>query len=115
VRLGAGPALAVYDQIEEAYAASMIGIIPHPGLNDGIRAIARQADIPLQLSVMTGGGADGAAFHLARGGVPTTQIGFPARYTHSMVETVDMRDLASATDLLEQVARNAGDLDLEFV
>jgi hypothetical protein len=32
-----------------------------------------------------------------------------------MVETVDLRDLASATDLLVQVARNAGDLDLEFV
>jgi endoglucanase len=115
VRLGAGPALAVYDQIEEAYAASMIGLIPHTRLNERFRAVARDAGIPLQLSAMTGGGADGAAFALARGGVPTTQIGLPVRYSHSMVETVDLRDLAGATDLLEQVALQTGELDLGFL
>jgi endoglucanase len=115
VRLGAGPALAVYDQIEEAYAASMIGLISHTRLNERFRAVARDAGIPLQLSAMTGGGADGAAFHLARGGVPATQIGLPVRYSHSMVETLDLRDLVQATELLEQLAMSTGELDLGFL
>jgi endoglucanase len=115
VRLGAGPVLSVYDQIEEAYAASLIGIIPHRRLNERFRTVAREAGIPLQLCALTGGGADGAAFHLARGGVPATQIGLPVRYSHSMVETVDLRDLARATDLLEQLVRRTGALDLGFL
>lgn len=116
VRLGGGPVISVFDQIEEAFAASLIGIVGHPRLNAMLFQIAEQTGIPLQPCVLTGGGADAAAFHLARGGVPATQISVPARYSHSMVETVDLRDVDATVSLLSHfVSGLPPDPDLSFV
>ena len=74
IRLGAGPVITLFDQIEEAFAASLIGVIGHPRLNERLFEVARMAEIPVQPNVLIGGGADAAAFQLARGGVPVTMI-----------------------------------------
>lgn len=116
VRLGGGPVISVYDQIEEEFSASLIGIVGHPRLNDRLFAVAASAGIEVQPCVLTGGGADAAAFHLARGGVPATQVSVPARYSHSMVETLDLRDVEATVRLLTDfiLSLNEG-LDLSFV
>jgi endoglucanase len=71
----------------------------------------------VQPCVQIGGGADAGSFHLARGGVPATQVSVPARYSHSMVETIDVRDMEAAVALLTALARSLANdpLDLSFL
>src|SRR5436305_83343 len=47
---------------------------------------------------------DAAAAHLAAGGLATLQIQIPRRYSHSPVEVLDLRDLAAALALTEELA-----------
>lgn len=116
VKLGGGPVISIFDQIEEAFAASLIGIISHPKLNERLFSVAGAEGIGVQPNVVVGGGADAAAFHLARGGVPASQVSIPTRYSHTEVETVDLRDVEDTVSLL---AAFVGSLDeglpLDFV
>lgn len=45
--------------------------------------VAKEAGIPVQAAVRTGGATNGAAIHLSGLGVPTVVIGLPVRYIHS--------------------------------
>ncbi len=65
--------------------------------------IARRRRIPLQYG-QTGGGNDGAVF--VPYGVPDIPLAFPARYSHSAVETIDARDLVSLSHLIAELARS---------
>jgi putative aminopeptidase len=116
VRLGQGPVITLFDQIEEAFAASLIGVIGHPRLNERLFEVAQAAGIPVQPNVLIGGGADAAAFQLARGGVPVTMVSVPTRYSHSMVETLDLRDVEHTVRLLVEFTRSLDrGLSLEFL
>ena len=66
-------------------------------------AAARRAGVPFQLAVSEGGVTDAAAAHLAAGGLTTLQIQIPRRYSHTPVEVLDLRDLASALALTEEL------------
>lgn len=72
-----------------------------PALVDSLVSLARAQRIALQVGT-TGGGNDGSAF--APYGVPDVPIGWPLRYSHSPVETMDLRDLVSLADLIQVVA-----------
>jgi putative aminopeptidase FrvX len=63
---------------------------------------AAQRSIAPQVGT-TNGGNDGCA--LAAYGVPDVPIGWPLRYSHSPVETLDLRDLVSLSDLITAVAQ----------
>jgi endoglucanase len=116
VRLGQGPVITLFDQIEEAFAASLIGVIGHPRLNGRLFEVAEASGIPVQPNVLVGGGADAAAFQLARGGVPSTMVSVPTRYSHSMVETLDLRDVEHTVALLVAFTRSLDrGLSLEFL
>ena len=53
---------------------------------------------------VTGGGVtDAAAAHLVAGGIPTLEVKIPRRYSHSPVELLDLRDLAAALTLVEEL------------
>ena len=67
-------------------------------------AAARRAGVPYQLAVSAGGVTDAAAAHLVAGGLATLQIQIPRRYSHSPVEVLDLRDLAAALALTEELA-----------
>jgi len=72
-----------------------------PVLLDSLRELARRARIPLQYGT-TSGGNDGSMFQ--SWGVPDVAIGWPMRYSHSPVETVDLRDVAGLADLVRTLA-----------
>src|SRR5262249_28672039 len=73
---------------------------------DAVISAAERAGIPYQLAVaggVTGGVTDAAAAHLAAGGIPTLELEIPRRYSHSPVETLDLRDLAATLALVEEL------------
>ena len=72
-----------------------------PALLDSLVALAGSRGIPLQVGT-TNGGNDGSAF--AEFGVPDVPIGWPLRYSHSPIETADLRDVAHLAELVQAVA-----------
>ena len=64
-------------------------------------AVATARRIPLQVGT-TNGGNDGSAF--APYGVPDVPLGWPLRYSHTPVETIDLRDVANLANLVQAVA-----------
>ena len=64
-------------------------------------AVARARRIPWHVGA-TNGGNDGAVF--AEYGVPDVPSGWPLRYSHTPVETIDLRDVANLANLVQAVA-----------
>jgi putative aminopeptidase FrvX len=76
------------------------GTIPHPAL---LNLIVDQADthgLPLQRSAHTGLLTDSSYVQLLGEGVPSIDVGYPCRYTHSPVETCDLSDMEELSRLL---------------
>lgn len=72
-----------------------------PALVDSMLALARSVRVPLQAGA-TSGGNDGSTF--LSWGVPDVPVGWPLRYSHSPVETVDLRDVAGLGRLVRAIA-----------
>ena len=90
---GKGPAIAILD-------AGGRGIIaPRPVLR-WLRESADKASIPYQLSVGNGGTTDATAINITKSGIPCTVISVPARYIHSPVEVLSLRDLDQGAELI---------------
>jgi putative aminopeptidase len=82
------------------------GYLVSRAICDAVIAAAGRADVPYQLRVSSGGGgvSDATAAHVAGVGVPTMDLAIPRRYSHSPVELLDLRDLAAAVCLVEEIA-----------
>lgn len=79
---------------------------------EAVIAAAGRAGVPYQLAVagsVTGGVTDAAAAHLAAGGIPTLELKIPRRYSHSPVETLDLRDLVATLALVEELVLHPPD------
>ncbi len=68
-----------------------------------IIAAAQRAGVSYQLAIASGGVTDAAAAHLVAGGIATLELKIPRRYSHSPVETLDLRDLAAVLSLTEEL------------
>ena len=93
VKLGAGPTLSLLDA----------RMIPNLGLRDLVIETARELEIPLQFSTLTGGATDGSQIHLHHIGVPTVVLGVPARHIHSHAAIIHRDDYDQALKLLVAV------------
>jgi endoglucanase len=69
-------------------------------LIDQFEAVAKQRNIPFQLSVLPRGGTDAGPMQRTRGGLSTMTLSIPTRYIHTVTEAIHKRDLQSAIDLL---------------
>jgi endoglucanase len=96
-RLGQGPAVKVFDTTQ----ISDRGIVRH------IREIARELDIPLQLEVLNHGGTDASLIQRLRKGVSVATLSIPARYLHTVNETVAIRDVEQCIVLLRHYLERA--------
>ncbi|MGH2508222.1 MAG: M42 family metallopeptidase [Ktedonobacteraceae bacterium] len=89
--------------ITPASSSASSGFLLPRAARDAMIAAAQRADIPYQLAVTSGGVTDAAAAHLLGVGIPTLEIKLPRRYSHSPVEMLDLRDLAAALALVEEL------------
>lgn len=101
-RMGRGPGLVTFDR----------SMIPNPSLKEFIVNVAKQAQIPLQLSQMYGGGTDAGRIHLHKSGCPAAVITVPTRHIHSHVGLLSLKDTENAIRLTIELIKR---LDLKTV
>jgi putative aminopeptidase FrvX len=101
-KMGAGPGLGTYDR----------SMIPNQPFKEFVIDIAKQAQIPLQLSQMAGGGTDAGRIHVNASGCPTVVITVPTRHIHSHVGLLSLKDTENTIRLLVELLRK---LDSETV
>jgi len=102
-QLGKGVAIKVRDSAS----------ISHPALVRAMRKLAEENGIPYQMEILPRGGTDAGALQLAREGAAVVTLSIPARYVHSVVETVHPADVEAAIRLLVVFLESADQVDLE--
>ena len=93
-RMGKGPSLITYDR----------SMIPNQPLKEFVIEVAREANIPLQLSHARGG-TDAGKIHLSRTGCPSIVIGVPTRHIHSHVSLLSLEDVENAIKLVIELVK----------
>ena len=91
----------------------MIGISPilDKDLSKQLLSIAKEENIPYQTEVMGGRtGTNGDVISISKNGVKTGLVSIPLRNMHTDVEIVDIEDIKSVCDLLEQYILKGGAL-----
>ncbi len=79
--------------------------ITNKKLNEWIKKIAKDNDIPLQLEVSDIGTTDAFSIAVTKGGVPATILSIPMRNLETAIGIVHKRDIASTIKLLEHLLR----------
>ena len=93
VFMGEGPVVVMV-------SASGRGHLADLRMVDWLKKTAKKHDIKIQLEVGDGGNTDASAINFERGGIPSVPVSVPARYIHSPVEVIDLKDLQGAIELL---------------
>ncbi|TDM09750.1 MAG: peptidase M42 [Ideonella sp. MAG2] len=101
--LGGGPALGMYSFHGRG---TLNGTLPHPALLNHLSATGRKIGMNLQRSAHSGCLTDSSYVQLTNEGVPSMDLGFPARYTHMPTEVCDLRDLDAIAQLLAAALRD---------
>lgn len=111
LHLGRGPTMSLYSFHGRG---TLNGTIPHPALVRHFRGAAEAEGIALQRSANVGSLTDASYVQLVGKGIPSIDLGYPVRYTHTPVETCDLRDLEGLTRLVWAGLEGIGaDFDLE--
>ena len=90
VKLGEGPCIKLMDN----------SIITHKDVNDALKKSAQEAGVKVQYEVLSFGGTDAGAIHTSGIGVKTGAVSVPARYIHTPCETVNIKDIRGAVDII---------------
>ncbi len=88
--LGSGPTINLYNFHGRG---TLNGMIPHEGLVKLAEESAKKAGIPHQRFASLGIITESAYIQMENGGAACLDLGFPARYTHSPIETCSIRDI----------------------
>lgn len=94
--LGGGPTLILKDA----------ELISHKPLNDFIRKIAKENNIPLQLRVEEAGTTDATKITMNKGGIPSTVLSVAVRNLHSTVSIASIHDIENQIKILEHLLKN---------
>lgn len=95
VALGKGAAIKIMDR----------SLIATPSVVEMMEEAAKENGIAVQREVLPYGGTDAGAIQKSRCGVATGAVSIPCRYIHSEAETVDLRDVRAAIDLVSACIR----------
>ena len=88
IPIGKGPSVAIGPNI-------------HPGMVDRLLKAAKDYEIPYVTEPIPGrSGTDAWAIQVAREGVPTCLLSIPVRYMHTVVETVNLKDVTRTGRLM---------------
>jgi len=99
--VGKGPAIHIGEM------GSRRTWIYHPKLREWLIETAEAEGLPYQSSYQLGG-TDASAMAQTRGGIPATTVGVPRRYSHSPVETFDLKDMANLVKILAAALKGLG-------
>ncbi len=98
--LGGGPVLEIGPNV-------------HPGMYSALGEAADALEMTTDTAIHTGAsGTDAYGLQIARAGIPTGLVGIPLRYMHTMVESIDLKDVERSGRLLAEFIAN---LDDEFM
>ncbi len=85
----------------------------HPGMYEKLKETADDLEIKTNIGFHTrASGTDAFGVQVARAGVPTGLISIPLRYMHTMVESIDLKDVTRAGKLMGEFIAN---LESDFV
>jgi putative aminopeptidase FrvX len=102
IALGKGPAVL---QMNFHGRGALAGLIPNPKLRRLIEDTLVSLDIPFQRQTIIGEVTDDAySLVLGRYGVAMGHISIPMRYSHSPIETSDLRDIEAGIRLVKAIA-----------
>lgn len=90
VKLGQGPCIKFMDN----------SIITHKEVNDILKKSAENTNTQVQYEVLRYGGTDAGAIHTSGFGVKTGAVSIPTRYIHTPCETINMKDVSGAIDII---------------
>ena len=93
--MGRGPMLRYFD----------VSMITNPALQGYAIEVAKKNDIPVQVSVRSGGGTNGAAINQVKG-APAIVVGIPVRYAHTHHGYVALEDYQHAKQLVLDIVRS---------
>jgi endoglucanase len=114
VTFGKGPG-AADERAHELGSGPVIEIGPnvHPGMTEALKKVADKLELKHSMGTHSRySGTDAFGLQVAREGIPTGLISIPLRYMHTMVESIDMKDVERSGRLLgEFIAR----LDSKFI
>ncbi len=79
------------------------------GLADFVVNTANKYDIPIQTTIRSGGGTDGAKLHYANYGIPTIVLATPVRFAHSHNCMMSLDDYDNLIDLLKKIVTDLDD------
>jgi len=98
LKLGSGPVVNMYSFHGRG---TLAGVIPNPKLKKLIIDTSLKAGISIQRNVFYGGLTDASFLRLENNGIPSIEVGFPTRYTHSPFECADLKDIGELIELLK--------------
>lgn len=103
IELGKGPAIT---QMNFHGRGTLGGIIPNPKLRRFIELVAEDLKLPYQREVIVGVITDDSFTQMTgTEGVAMGHISVPLRYTHSPIETADLRDIEACSKLLNEIVK----------
>ncbi len=82
------------------------GVIPSPPLRQHAVRVAEQHDIPHQFGVLQGGLTDASFMQYEAHGIPSIDLSFPTRYSHTPVETCYLDDVKAVAELTHCMIAN---------
>jgi len=94
-KMGKGPGMITYDR----------SMIPNQVLKEFVLDIASQAQIPIQLSQMAGGGTDAGRIHVNSSGCPSVVLTVPTRHIHSHIGLLSLKDTENMIRLLVELLK----------
>lgn len=101
--MGSGPVLDVGPNV-------------HPGVFNALQHAADALEMKVSIGTHTrASGTDAHGLQVARAGVPTAVVGIPLRYMHTMVESIDLRDMERSGRLLAEFAATLDDTFIESI
>ena len=86
-----------------AVKAMDLSVIVPQAVRGFIQGCAQKAGVAYQDEVIRRGGTDAGVVQRTRGGVAVGGVSIPVRYTHTPVETADMRDVQGCIALLHEI------------
>lgn len=103
IKIGNGPCIGYYTFHGRG---TLGGVIPNRKYVNFIETVAQNNNIELQPYASMGILTDASFSQLENNGFPIVDLGFPLRYSHAPIESMDLQDSSKLTKLLEYIVQN---------